>query len=71
MHQTIDPSATLEQLISQHPAAARVLLARRMHCVGCAVAAFETLQEACEIYGLSLDEVLQDLGDAVEREEHQ
>lgn len=69
MHQSVDPRATLEELITAHPSAARVLLARRMHCVGCAVAAFETLEEACAVYGLPLDEVLEDLGTAVEQEE--
>jgi hybrid cluster-associated redox disulfide protein len=26
-----------------------------MHCVGCAIAPFETIAEACAIYGLSVE----------------
>ena len=69
MPQPVDPRATLDDILRQHPSAARVLLARRMHCIGCAVAAFETLEEACAIYGVPLDEVLDDLGVAVQTEE--
>lgn len=68
MHQPIDPHATLDDLISRHPSASRVLVARRMHCVGCAIAAFETLEEACANYRLALDEVLEDLAAAIEQE---
>lgn len=72
MHQQpIDPQLTLADLINRHPKAASVLLARRMHCVGCAVAAFETIEEACAIYGLPLDDVLADLSVAMERGERQ
>lgn len=69
MYPVIDPHDTLDHLIDQHPAAARVLLSRRMHCVGCAIAAFETLAEACEIYDLPLDDVLADLQAAVVADE--
>jgi hypothetical protein len=35
-----------------------------MHCVGCAIAPFETLAEACEIYGISLGDLLAELNAA-------
>jgi predicted 3-demethylubiquinone-9 3-methyltransferase (glyoxalase superfamily) len=36
-------------------------LNHRMHCVGCAIAPFETLEEACDIYGVSLRDLLTEL----------
>jgi hybrid cluster-associated redox disulfide protein len=32
-----------------------------MHCVGCAIAAFETLAEVCLVYGVPLEQLLEDL----------
>jgi hypothetical protein len=29
-----------------------------MHCVGCAIARFETIAEACAVYGMSVEELL-------------
>jgi PAS domain S-box-containing protein len=41
--------------------AARILVNQHMHYVGCAIAPFETLGEACEIYGISLRGLLAEL----------
>ena len=51
----------------QRPLAARILVQHRMHCVGCAIAAFETVAEACEIYGISLQELLDALNETTVR----
>ena len=48
-------------LLIREPGAARVLLSHGMHCVGCAIAPFETLAEACLIYGVPLARLLEDL----------
>jgi hybrid cluster-associated redox disulfide protein len=54
---------TVAALLSREPRAARVLLDRGMHCVGCAIAPFETIAEICAIYGVSLERLLVDLRD--------
>jgi hydroxylamine reductase len=47
----------MEALLTR-PGAARVLVDRGMHCLGCAIAPFETITEACAIYGVSVEELL-------------
>ncbi len=42
-------------------AAAEVLTSCGMHCLGCPSSQMETLQEACAVHGLNVDEVLQKL----------
>jgi hybrid cluster-associated redox disulfide protein len=32
-----------------------------MHCVGCAIARFETLAEACAVYGVPVERLLDEL----------
>jgi hybrid cluster-associated redox disulfide protein len=52
---------TVAALLAKEPRAARVLLDHGMHCVGCAIAPFETLAEICVIYGVSLEQLIVDL----------
>ena len=39
-------------VLAANPAAARVFIERRMGCVGCAFAPFETVAEVARIYGI-------------------
>lgn len=52
---------TIAELLAVHPAAARVLVNHRMHCVGCDIAPFETIGDACAIYGVAVEELFADL----------
>jgi hybrid cluster-associated redox disulfide protein len=57
----LTPSTTVADVLRTRPLAARILMNRRMHCLGCEIAPFETLEEACEIYGVSLGALLAEL----------
>jgi len=52
---------TVAALLVREPRAARVLLDHGMHCVGCAIAPFETLAEICVIYGVSIEQLIAEL----------
>ena len=58
MTESLTASTTVADVLLRRPLAARILVNHRMHCVGCAIAPFETLEEACEIYGISLRHLL-------------
>ena len=38
-----------------------VLLAAGMHCLGCPASAGESLEEACDVHGIDVNEVLEQL----------
>ncbi len=59
---------TIEQLLTKQPRAARVLVDRGMHCVGCDIAPFETIAEACAIYGVPVEEFMAALDRSAEAE---
>lgn len=46
------------EILQLNPNAAEVLMRFGMGCLGCPSAQVETLEQACEIHGLNLDEVL-------------
>jgi len=55
--QRVTANDTIEQLLNRQPGSARALVDCGMHCVGCAIAPFESIAEACAIYGVSVDEL--------------
>jgi hybrid cluster-associated redox disulfide protein len=57
------PDETIAALLIREPRAGRILLSYGMHCVGCAIAPFETLAEVCAIYGVPVSRLLEDLRD--------
>lgn len=38
-----------------------ILLESGMHCIGCPASQMETLEEACEVHGIDVNEVLEKL----------
>ena len=40
-----------------------ILLEIGMHCIGCPASQMETLQEACEVHGIDVEEVLKKLNE--------
>jgi hybrid cluster-associated redox disulfide protein len=60
----ITGTSVVDDVVTRFPATARVFIGRRMHCVGCEVSRFETLDGAAQIYRQALDPLLADLRDA-------
>jgi hydroxylamine reductase len=56
-----DPHETVAALLDRDPQAARILMNHGMHCVGCAIASFETLTEVCQVYGVPLEQLIEEL----------
>jgi hybrid cluster-associated redox disulfide protein len=57
----INTQETVSALLARDPRAARILRNHGMHCVGCAIAPFETLAEVCLVYGVPLERLLEEL----------
>lgn len=58
----IDPtSTTVAELLDRDPAAMRLFIDRRMSCIGCAIAPYHTIEEACREYDLAVDGFMREL----------
>ena len=55
----IEKTMTIGELITKYPEKADILLSAGMHCLGCPASQGETLEEACEVHGIDIDELLQ------------
>ena len=57
----IDKTMKIGDLLQAYPDKADLLLEAGMHCLGCMVAHEETIEEACEVHGIDVDEMLEKL----------
>ncbi len=48
-------------ILDQSPEKADILLEAGMHCISCPAAMGETLEEACEVHGIDVEDVLKEL----------
>ena len=58
---TINKNITIGELLEMDPDKSEILLAAGMHCLGCPASQGETLEEACEVHGIDVDELVKQL----------
>lgn len=56
-------NSTLGEVIAKKPEAQTVLLGFGMHCFGCPITQFETIEEACVVHDVELELVLKKLNE--------
>lgn len=54
----ITKNNTIGEIIQMNPDAAEILMRFGMGCIGCPSAQVETLEQASEVHGLNLEELL-------------
>lgn len=52
---------TIGEILENAPEKAEVLLEIGMHCLGCPASQMETLEEACEVHGIDVEELIEKL----------
>ncbi len=62
---TITKDNTIEEIVSKHPETMIVFMKHGLHCVGCHVAAFESIEQGAEAHGIDVDALVADLNKVV------
>lgn len=57
----IEKTMKIGDLLQAYPDKADILLEAGMHCLGCPASQMETLEEACEVHGIDVDELVETL----------
>ena len=57
----IEKTTKIGDLLDANPEKADVLLEAGMHCLGCPASQEETLEEACAVHGIDIDELVEKL----------
>ncbi len=57
----IKKDMTIGELLETSPEKAEILLEAGMHCLGCPASQAETIEEACEVHGIDVEEIIEKL----------
>jgi hybrid cluster-associated redox disulfide protein len=56
---------TIAEAIKLKPQIAGLLMTKGMHCLGCVIAAGETLEQAAQVHGLDPDTLIKELNELI------
>ena len=57
----IEKSTKIGELLENSPEKADILLEAGMHCLGCPASQAESIEEACMVHGIDVEELLEKL----------
>lgn len=57
----ISKDTKIGEIIEKAPEKAEILLQAGMHCLGCPASQSETLEEACDVHGINVEELVEKL----------
>ena len=57
----INKDTTIGEILEKAPEKAEILLEIGRHCLGCPASQKETLEEACGVHGIDVEEVIEKL----------
>ena len=55
------------EIVQKHPETMPVFGKHGLHCIGCAAAHFENLEQGCMAHGIDADEIVKDLNAALKK----
>lgn len=58
---TISKEMTIDEVATQYPETMMVFMRHGLHCVGCHVSAFESIEEGAMAHGINVDALVSDL----------
>jgi len=62
---TITKDMTIEDVVNQYPESMMVFMKHGLHCVGCHVSAFESVEDGEKAHGINVDALVDDLNKVV------
>jgi hybrid cluster-associated redox disulfide protein len=59
----IEKTTKIGEIVENEPEKVEILLNAGMHCLGCPASQAETLEEACMVHGIDVEDLLQKLNE--------
>ncbi len=66
--QKITKEMSILEIVEKHPETIEVFMKHGLHCIGCAAARFETLEQGASAHGIDVDKFVKDLNSALKKE---
>lgn len=54
-------------IVNKYPETIGVFMEHGLHCVGCAAAHFENIEQGCQAHGIDADKLVDDLNKAIKK----
>ena len=61
---SITKEMPIGDVVRSHPETVAIFMQHGLHCIGCAVAAFESIEEGAVAHGIDIDALIKDLNEA-------
>lgn len=55
----------IDEVLKKHPETADVFIKNGFHCVGCAAASFESIEQGAMAHGVDMEELIEDLNKSI------
>ena len=65
--QKITKNMNIEEVIKKHPETVEIFTKYGFHCIGCAAASFESIEDGAKAHGVTAEEIVEDLNKALEK----
>ncbi len=65
MPEAITKAMPIGDVVRQHPETIEVFSKHGLHCIGCAVASFESIEEGAVAHGIDTEALIADLNTAI------
>jgi hybrid cluster-associated redox disulfide protein len=65
MKEIIKKNMLIGEIISKYPQAVDIMLKHGMHCVGCHVATWETLEQAAQQHSIDISALVKDINENI------
>ncbi len=69
MEEKITKDMKIQEVVSKYPETAPVFMQHGMHCLGCQIAMFESIEQGATAHGIDVDKLMEDLNKAVEEKD--
>ena len=66
---TITKDTTIEEVVSKYPETMMVFMKHGLHCVGCHVSAFESIEQGAMVHGIDADALVADINKVISQKQ--
>ena len=71
MSENITKDMGIHDIVTKHPETVEVFFKFGMHCLGCAAAKFETLEQGAQAHGIDVDAMVKEMNEILVKKDGQ
>jgi len=64
---SITKEMPIGDIVNKYPETVEVFMEHGLHCIGCAAAHFENLEQGCDAHGIDTEKLVEDLNKAIKK----